>query len=74
MSWKSFIMERSKKRLLCNSFEQRKTPVMFIRTKKMSTYTIVFPQQDPINLKWILPPRTLRESVKLENNLHDRNI
>ena len=29
---------------------------------------------DPTNLKWIPPPRILRESSKLERNLHHKNI
>ena len=31
-------------------------------------------RKDSINLKWIPPPRTSRESANLENNRHHRNI
>ena len=31
-------------------------------------------RKDPISLKWIPPPRILRESAKLENNLYHGNL
>ena len=47
MSWKFYMKELSRKTsVICNSFDQRKASVIFIRAKKMSTYTVVFPQQE----------------------------
>ena len=63
----------SEKFLLWLSLEKR----LFINLSKENEHLhhhLSTTRKDSINLKWIPRPRTLRESAKLENNGHHRNI
>ena len=68
-----FLKRCTEKLLLWLSLEKR----LFINLSKQNEHLhhrLSTTKKDSINLKWIPPPMTLRESVKLENNRHHRNI
>ena len=68
-----FLKRCTEKFLLWLSLEKH----LFINLSKQTEHLyrrLSSIRKESINLKWIPPPRTLRESAKLENNRHHRNI